>query len=69
MMRNIPEFHVVDAAAMMLGAVPFSIYNSFSAGQIHYVLANSSAQVVIAEAAFVPVIEEARALGCRSPTF
>ncbi|HNP56208.1 MAG TPA: AMP-dependent synthetase/ligase [Gordonia sp. (in: high G+C Gram-positive bacteria)] len=63
MMRNIPEFHVVDAAAMMLGAVPFSIYNSFSAGQIHYVLANSSAQVVIAEAAFVPVIEEARALG------
>ena len=54
---------------MMLGAVPFSIYNSFSAGQIHYVLANSSAQVVIAEAAFVPRDPRRHALGCRSPTF
>ncbi|HEX5901081.1 MAG TPA: AMP-binding protein, partial [Solirubrobacteraceae bacterium] len=28
MMLNRPEFHVVDAAAMLLGATPFSLYNT-----------------------------------------
>src|ERR1700755_2179156 len=27
MMTNRPEFNLVDAAAMLLGAVPFSVYN------------------------------------------
>src|SRR4051794_26898407 len=28
MMVNRPEFNLVDAAAMLLGAVPFSVYNT-----------------------------------------
>src|ERR1700682_3173687 len=27
MLSNRPEFHICDLAAMMLGAVPFSVYN------------------------------------------
>ena len=30
MMTNRPEFHLVDTAAFHLGAVPFSIYNTFA---------------------------------------
>src|SRR4051812_33424945 len=30
MLTNRPEFHLLDAAAMHLGAVPFSIYNTSS---------------------------------------
>jgi acyl-CoA synthetase (AMP-forming)/AMP-acid ligase II len=33
MMLNRPEFHVVDAAAMLLGATPFSLYNTSPAEQ------------------------------------
>ena len=33
MLTNRPEFHVVDCAAMHLGAVPFSIYNTSSPEQ------------------------------------
>ncbi|HEV7687578.1 MAG TPA: AMP-binding protein, partial [Acidimicrobiia bacterium] len=31
MLTNRPEFHFVDAGAMHLGAVPFSLYNTSSA--------------------------------------
>src|SRR3954453_6686469 len=34
MMTNRPEFHVIDAAAMLLGAVPFSVYNTSPPEQI-----------------------------------
>jgi long-chain acyl-CoA synthetase len=34
MLTNRPEFHVADAAAMHLGATPFSIYNTYSPEQI-----------------------------------
>ena len=34
MMRNIPEFHVFDLAAVFCGATPVSIYNSSSPDQI-----------------------------------
>ena len=27
MMTNRPEFHLVDTAALHLGAIPFSVYN------------------------------------------
>ena len=38
MLTNRPEFHVVDAAAMHLGAVSFSVYNLASPEQLSYVL-------------------------------
>ena len=42
MLRNRPEFHVLDLAALFLGATPVSIYNSSSPDQIEY-LANDAA--------------------------
>jgi long-subunit acyl-CoA synthetase (AMP-forming) len=49
MMTNRPEFHLVDTAAFHLGAVPFSVYNTFAAEQIAQVLANAGARVVVCE--------------------
>ncbi len=36
MIRNMPEFHVLDMAALFVGATPVSIYNSSSPDQIEY---------------------------------
>jgi long-subunit acyl-CoA synthetase (AMP-forming) len=43
------EFHLLDAAAIMLGAVPFSIYNTAPPQDIAYVLANSRTRLAIVE--------------------
>jgi long-chain acyl-CoA synthetase len=52
MLTNRPEFHLVDTAAFHLGAVPFSVYNTFAAEQIVQVLANAAARVVVCEQQF-----------------
>ncbi|HEX3823239.1 MAG TPA: AMP-binding protein [Mycobacteriales bacterium] len=49
MMRNRLEFHVVDLAAVVLGATPISIYNSSSAEQIAYLAQHSKASIAIVE--------------------
>jgi long-chain acyl-CoA synthetase len=49
MMRNIPEFHVVDMAAYMIGATPISIYNSSSPEQVEYLVNHSEAVFAIVE--------------------
>jgi long-chain acyl-CoA synthetase len=49
MMRNIPQFHVIDMAAYMLGATPISIYNSSSAEQVEYLVNHSEAVFAIVE--------------------
>src|SRR5260221_4585650 len=49
MMRNRPEFHVADAGALLLGATPFSIYNSSSPEQVQYLVSHSEATVAIVE--------------------
>ncbi|HVD57854.1 MAG TPA: AMP-binding protein, partial [Thermoleophilaceae bacterium] len=36
MLTNRPEFHWFDAAALHLGATPFSIYNTYAPEQIQY---------------------------------
>jgi long-chain acyl-CoA synthetase len=41
MIRNVPEFHVLDLAAVFLGATPISIYNSSSPDQIEYLVNHS----------------------------
>src|SRR5947207_679209 len=38
MLTNRPEFHFCDSAAMHLGAVPFSIYNTYTPDQIQHLL-------------------------------
>ena len=49
MMRNIPHFHVVDVAVLMLGATPISIYNSSAPDQVEYLVNHSGAVVGIVE--------------------
>jgi len=56
MMTNRPEFAVVDAAAMHLGATAFSIYNTSSPEQIAYLFGNAENTVVATETALLPVI-------------
>jgi long-subunit acyl-CoA synthetase (AMP-forming) len=60
MLTNRPEFNVVDVAAMHLGAIAFSVYNTSSPEQIEYLLGDSESRVVITEAVFVGRVEAAR---------
>jgi len=49
MMRNIPEFHWLDLAVLVLGGTPISIYNSSAPDQISYLVNHSGAKVAILE--------------------
>jgi long-chain acyl-CoA synthetase len=49
MMRNTPEFHVADVAALMVGATPVSIYNSSAPDQVEYLVNHSGAVLGIVE--------------------
>jgi long-chain acyl-CoA synthetase len=59
MLVNRPEFHLVDSAALHLGAIPFSIYNSSAAEQIAHVLNNAGNRVMVTEQQFLPAIRSA----------
>jgi long-subunit acyl-CoA synthetase (AMP-forming) len=60
MLGNRPEFHIVDLAAVTLGAIPFSIYTTYPAEEIEFLIIDSGARVVIVEQAFLPVMLKAR---------
>ena len=59
MLLNRPEFALVDTAALHLGAVPFSIYNTSSPEQISYLFGNAGNRVVVTEQPFLPSIQAA----------
>ncbi|MGV0735042.1 AMP-dependent synthetase/ligase [Mycobacterium syngnathidarum] len=59
LLPNVPEWHVLDFAAVHLGAVPFNIFNSSSAEQIAHQLRNSDAKVVVTQHEFLPRVETA----------
>src|ERR687892_1167204 len=52
MLTNRPEFHWFDAAALHLGATPFSIYNTYAPDQVEYQLEDAGARIVVTEKAF-----------------
>ncbi len=58
-LTNRTEFHLLDTAAMHLGATPFSVYNTSPAEQIAYLLADAGNRVMIAEAAFLDRVRAA----------
>src|SRR5436309_5971403 len=58
MMVNRPEFHVVDLAAIHLGATPFSVYNTSSREQIEYLFADAGNRIAVVERAFAERIPE-----------
>ncbi len=60
MLANRPEFFACDLAAVALGAVPFSIYQTSSPEQIAYVVGDAEARVAIVEAAYLDLFERAR---------
>jgi long-chain acyl-CoA synthetase len=60
MLSNRLEFAACDMAAVALGAVPFSIYETSSPEQIAYVVGDAGARVAIVEAAYLEVFERAR---------
>jgi long-chain acyl-CoA synthetase len=62
MLRNRPEFNLVDTAALHLGAAPFSVYNTSPPEQIAHLLANAANRVVVTEPAFLPSIRQAIAI-------
>jgi long-chain acyl-CoA synthetase len=75
MMRNIPEFHVLDMAALMCGATPISVFNSSSSDQIAYLVGHCGAKVAVVEdagflARFTPVrdqLGDLKAIGMLRP--
>jgi long-chain acyl-CoA synthetase len=60
MFGNRPEFHISDLAAMTIGAVPFSIYQTYTPEQIQYLISDSGARVAIVEQAYLDRMLEAR---------
>jgi long-chain acyl-CoA synthetase len=60
MLSNRPEFHLCDLAAMMLGAAPFSIYNTYTPEQIQYLMTDADAKVLICEQQFLQQVRDAR---------
>src|SRR5437660_9502742 len=60
MLGNRPEFNLCDLAAMMLGAVPFSIYQTYTPEQIQYLVSDSGARVAVVEQAYLDRMLEAR---------
>jgi long-chain acyl-CoA synthetase len=52
MLTNRPEFHWFDAAALHLGATPFSLYNTYTTEQIQYQVGDAAARIFVTEKAF-----------------
>src|ERR1700679_2954033 len=47
MLANRPEFHIVDLAAVTIGATPFSVYTTYPAAEIAYLITDSAARAMI----------------------
>jgi long-subunit acyl-CoA synthetase (AMP-forming) len=60
MLVNRPEFHVADAAAMHVGATPFSIYNTYTADQIAFLVEDAAPAIAITEPQFVERLLEVK---------
>ena len=56
MLSNRPEFHFVDTGAMHLGATPFSVYNTSTAEQIEYLVADAANSVLVTEQEFLDTV-------------
>ncbi|AMT72309.1 AMP-binding protein [Mycobacteroides immunogenum] len=57
LLTNRPEFNITELAANHLGATTFSIYNTCSAEQIHHLLTDSAAKIVVTERQYVDTVK------------
>ncbi|MEA2431321.1 MAG: long-chain acyl-CoA synthetase, partial [Thermoleophilaceae bacterium] len=53
LLNNRPEFHLVDTAAMHLGATPYSVYNTYTAEQIEYLVQDAGNTIIVTEEAYL----------------
>ncbi len=60
MLTNRPEFHIADLAVATLGAAPFSVYATYPAEAVRYLLEDAAAKVAIVEQSFLEVMLAAR---------
>ncbi len=60
MFNNRPEFIPCDLAAVSLGGVPFSIYQTSSPEQIAYVVGDAGSRIAMIESAFLENFNKAR---------
>lgn len=58
-LTNRPEFHLVDTAALHVGAVPFSAYTTLAPEQLNHVLRNAGNRVIVCEEQFLPLVRDA----------
>jgi long-subunit acyl-CoA synthetase (AMP-forming) len=58
MLTNRPEFHIADAAAMHLGATAFSIYNTYTADQIAFLVEDAAPTIAVTEQQFLERLQE-----------
>jgi long-chain acyl-CoA synthetase len=65
LLSNRVEFNLLDAAAIHLGAVPFSVYATSAPEQIEYVLRDSGARLAVTETALHDRLTRALALSER----
>ncbi|MDX6627824.1 MAG: long-chain acyl-CoA synthetase [Gaiellales bacterium] len=49
LLNNRPEFHFADTAAMHLGATPYSVYNTYTAEQIEYLVSDAQNTIIVTE--------------------
>ncbi|WP_181778797.1 AMP-binding protein [Pseudonocardia pini] len=59
MLTNRPEFHLVDAAALHLGAIPFSLDTDAPVTAVEAVLQHAECEVVVCEPAFLETVSSA----------
>src|SRR3954453_7651597 len=56
MLTNRPEFHLVDTAAMHLGATPYSVYNPYTPDQIAYLVSDAQNKIIVTEPEFLDTV-------------
>src|SRR3954454_20921198 len=56
MLNNRPEFHLVDTGAMHLGATPYSVYNTYTAEQIEYLVTDAANTILVTEGAYLDTV-------------
>jgi long-chain acyl-CoA synthetase len=61
MTHNRPEFHAADMAALLVGAVPVSLYESSSSEQVRYIAGHAEAVVAMVEPELADRVLDARA--------
>ena len=59
LLTNRPEFHVADADALLVGATPFSMYDTSAPEQLAHMITDAACRVVITETALRTALQQA----------